>query len=121
MSEFRKIVENLIDEANSKASIKNKIYKAVTPFTNHVYHDEYWRGYRDILKAIEDLGFEVISGPSNNDGYHSGGYTGDGKEKQWDLIIQKDNETILNGHITAFAAGTVEYPFDSYDLTVTLW
>jgi len=118
MSQFRTIVESIIDEANSKASIKNKIYKAVTPFTNHIYRDAYWQGYRDVLKAIEDLGFDVISGPSN-DQYHRSGYTSDDKSKQWDLDIQKDGITILNGHINTYIASDSNGEY--YDLTVTLW
>ena len=118
MSEFRKIVENLIDEANSKASIKNKIYGVIHPLTNHIYRDTYWQGYRDVLKAIEDLGFEVISGPSN-DQYHRSGYSLDNKSKQWDLDIQKDGVTILNGHVNTYIASDSKGEY--YDLTVTLW
>lgn len=119
MSQFRTIVESIINEANLKASIKNQIYNNISQLTNHLYKDEGWQGYNNILDVLNNMGFEVISGPSNDES-HKNGYSVDGKEKSWDIRLEKDG-MVLDGRIKAFAAGTVEYPFSAYDLTVVLW
>lgn len=119
MSQFRTIVESIIDEATTKSSIKNQIYNNISQLTNHLYKDENWQGYSNILDALNNMGYEVTSGPSNDE-LHKNGYSLDGKEKSWDVRLEKDG-IVLNGKIKAFAAGTVDYPFSAYDLTVELW
>jgi len=123
MTTFRNMVEDILEKSGYKLKHKyiDQIYKAINDsgITKRIYNDEHWQGYNEILRKLDELGFEVITGPAN-DQLHSNGYSIDGKEKCWTVNLKKD-EVEINGNIRAFAAGSVEYPFDKYDITLTLW
>ena len=115
MREIQEAVKSVLNE-ETKKSLINKLYKVNT---KGLFRDENWFGYQNILKQIKNMGCEVISSPSNVQGYKNG-YSVDGNEKRWDIQIVKDNIEV-KGCIRAFAAGSVRDPWSAYDLTITLW
>jgi hypothetical protein len=123
MKIFKNVRESILSETkhNEKRKHINQIYNYVdkSGITKRVYDDEYWFGPSQLTKKIQELGYDVIQNPTS-DQYHKNGYSNDGKEKSWDIMLSKDGIEV-GGKIKAFAAGSVEYPFDKYDVTLTLW
>lgn len=119
MSKFKTITESILNEAMSRLDLRAEVYNNVFDTTKKMYKDEYWAGYTAILNKLKEIGFEIISAPANDE-LHRNGYSSDGKEKAWSVELTKDGKT-LHGSIKAHAAGTIENPFEMYDLTIELW
>lgn len=110
----------------SVKSLKNKIYKATQKYTSCLYHDMYWEG----VSLIEDIIINVISENGNDYKFYisvpDGGYrtSSDGmsKWKVYNISIFKNGEDTpcINGTLTCHAAGTVDDPFKSYDISLVL-
>jgi hypothetical protein len=104
--------------------IMNRIYNEVSDMTSHIYRDDDWRAVRFLCDKIRT----TIAGISNdltlfvsvpNGGYHS---NNDGTQwKEYALSIEQAGKEIICGSLTAHAAGSVQDPFDRYDMTVVLW
>lgn len=107
------------------AKIKNQIYKVVSPMTSHLYKDEDWSGVASVLAAIRkvlsnlskslDLRVRVEDGGyRENDGAHW-------KEYLLSIVDETTEKQMVAGHLNAHGAGTIEDPFDRYDMTVVLY
>ena len=109
-----------------KRSLINKLYKTAEPFTRSKYSDTGWQAVSSLIEAIENAGFKV--GVSVKDGGYRNSKGGNtmfaGSDvsywKEYDLEIPVEDKVIY-GQIKAHAAGTVEDPFKSYDMTCTFW
>lgn len=109
-----------------KRSLINKLYRTAEPFTRSKYSDTGWQAVSSLIEAIENAGFKV-SVSVKDGGYRNskGGNTmfaGSDVSywKEYDLEIPVEDKVIY-GQIKAHAAGTVEDPFKSYDMTCTFW
>lgn len=117
----RIIKDIIIEEASnilSKRKLMNIIYKITNPYTKRLYHDESWQGVRDICNEIRNTGADVNIYPENG-GYHQ---SKDGMSfwKEYKVEIEY-NGVIVNGVLNCHAAGSVQDPFDRYDMTLVLW
>lgn len=119
---------NTVNESNEKKSAINKIYKVTKPYTSHLYSDETWKGVDDITNAIKSLGFECEL-TIKDGGYRNslGGHTmfANGNDvsywKEYNISITTDTGVMVNGTINCHAAGTVENPFERYDMSLVLY
>jgi len=124
-SEFKSLIRTIV-EAMSFSGIKNKqtainyLYKVINPYTSKLYNDEYWAGVSDVKKAIGSIdGIADISVYVENGGYKQ---NAEGtKWKEYKLEIETVQGFKIFGILNAHAAGTVEDPFDRYDITVNFW
>lgn len=124
-NELVNMVRNTINEIYNKQTTLRRLYKVVEPFTHSKYHDTAWQGVSSMINALQDAGYDV-SVTVKDGGYRNskGGNTlfaGDDTVSYWkefNLEIPIEDK-VINGRINAHAAGTVEDPFDSYDLTCT--
>lgn len=116
---IRNQVEKLISE--STKPMRNKLYKAIqkSKLTSRSFNDESWVGVSAIIELLRSVDgvLDVSCGAKN------GGYRKNAEGTQWkeyELEIDTIQGTI-KGNLNAHAAGTVEDPFNRYDITVTLW
>lgn len=118
---IRKEVNRLISESTKTRKMINRIYKVVNKFglTSKLYNDEYWAGVSSLMKTIKMVeGVTDVYLSVENGGYRS---NKEGTQwKEYQLTIETI-DGIIEGHINAHAAGTVEDPFKMYDITMTLW
>ena len=110
-------------------TIINKIYQLTHSLTSKIYSDESWEGVNSIINTIkevvefynrkDDRNLEVVISVEN------GGYKtskdGLNQWKEYNISIEENDNSIIAGVITCHAAGTVEYPFSKYDITIQLW
>lgn len=121
------LAENLLCKMNNQPKTTktwiNRIYKALdkSRILSRLYNDDAWQGVDDCLSVIEALGFEV------NCWVQDGGY-GDidlndhmPRSKTYEIRLTFDGIQPIRGYIKCMAAGTVDDPFDRYDLTVVLY
>ena len=107
----------------SKASLKNKIYKTITPITQQMYSDESWQGVNKVWKAFDELGLDWNMTESY---YGSGQYdkTVPPERKTWKFEInftnQRGRQNIMYGVLGAAGAGSVSDPLSRYDITVNM-
>lgn len=100
----------------TKRSAKNQLYRTISPLTSHKFSDESWQGVSQVIAALKEEGCEVDTRVEN------GGYRRNSSGTMWKeylMDIQCGSYTftaILNCH----AAGSVEDPFDRYDMTFIL-
>jgi hypothetical protein len=100
----------------------NKIHKFTHQATSKMYKDEFWEGVDMTLEAInnaigEDGDVEVT--------VKNGGYADRidvfPNYKQYNICITLNCGVIINGVLKCHAAGTIENPFERYDITVNFW
>ena len=115
-------------KAPEKKKIQNAIYKQLqkTGTTGRFYHDDAWQGVTAVRKDIEDA-FKIIKNPEHeyevsiapdNGGYRTS-KDGLSKWKQYkiEIFVKGDDESFMGGTLNCHAAGTVEDPFDTYDMS----
>ena len=118
-------VNMIINEASAaswKKSIINKIYKATRDVTSHLYRDSNWEAVFnaiDIIKNVIGEEGEVDVTVKNGGYWKTAGETPNYKE--YLLKINMNNGIEINGSLKCHSAGTMEDPFDRYDITITLW
>jgi len=107
----------------SKASLKRKIYKIITPITQRIYSDESWQGVSRVWKAFDELGLDW----NMTDAYYGTekyDKTMPPKSKTWkfeiNFINERNRQNIIYGTLTAHGSGTVDDPLSSYDITVNM-
>ena len=118
---------NYVNESSSVSSLKkkmiNKIYKNVTPLISSIYKDDNWQQVNKVLSAVESV-VEPFNGELNV-WCENGGYWKRIDEfpnyKEYKLSITFADDLIINGSLKCHSAGTMEDPFDRYDITLTLW
>lgn len=118
--EINNVLKKVITES-SKSSFKNRIYRIIekSKITTHIYHDDTWDAVKDLINLIRRIDGVI----DVNYGTVNGGYKENSegtKWKEYEVEIETVNGTI-SGNLKAHAAGSVEDPFDGYDITLVLW
>lgn len=127
-SESRLLARKRMVEANSRElkKIKNAIYRdpEVKRLTSRVFHDDTWRPFYALIKAIDNIdGVNGVLYGDNPNPYYQNGYKWkDGKmvSKSRVITIETDFGDI-NGYIDCYGAGTVEDPMSAYDMVIGLF
>jgi len=115
-------------KAPEKKKVQNAIYKQLdkTGTTGHFYHDDAWEGVKLVRKDIEDA-FKLIKNPEHE--YEvsiapdEGGYrkSKDGmsqwKQYKVEIYVKGAEIPFMSGTLNCHAAGTVEDPFETYDMS----
>lgn len=107
---------------NARVAYRNKIYKAIEPITKGFFRDENWEGVRNVRDAIKnavpdcEVSLSVIDG-----GYGNHNEVGMPTSKTYQISIETPMGFSLNGTIVCSGAGTVDDPFDKYDITVMIY
>ena len=96
----------------------NVVYKATQQLTSRLYNDEHWQGVSDVRDVLGKLGIETDIHPING-GYRQNS-AGDAFWKEYQVQLQYGG-VVVNGILNCHAAGSVEYPFDRYDMSLQLW
>lgn len=112
------MVKRALNEVASKRTAINRIYRVTQDITGGIYHDDYWNGPRMVVNAIKSLGYEVGLGAKD------GGYrkNNDGTQwKEYQIDIDTPEGFNIQGTLNCHAAGSMEDPFDRYDMSLILW
>lgn len=119
------IMEAVEGEISKRTAI-NRLYKIITPLTHGRFRDNDWSGVYTILDALEKAGYDVDVTVKDG-GYRNskGGntlYAGSDASywKEYNLKIPVGRH-VINGILNCNACGSVDDPFDVYDVTVILW
>jgi len=136
ISEKLQLKNKYIIKASEKRKIQNAIYKELSKtgttgkfYTHDPKNPNYlgeWAGVRlvrqDITNALKKLKnpeheYEVSIAPDNG-GYRTS-KDGLSKWKQYkiEIFVKGDDESFMGGTLNCHAAGTVEDPFDTYDMS----
>ena len=122
---IRESVNNLLVEAsnnNIKKKYINKLYKGVQDLTSHIYKDDNWSS---AMKAFDIINNIIGSDGELNVWCENGGYWKGAGEfpnyKEYKFEIELIDGIKINGSLKCHSAGTVEDPFEKYDVTVTFW
>lgn len=111
------INEGTLETAEANKMIK-KLYKAVEKYTRNKYQDDDWHNLNQVFDEIRNIpGVKDLS--VGNGRYH--GYFSDSPSKTYELWIGLDCGVILGGELTCHAAGTMQQPFSSYDITCSFF
>lgn len=122
---IKESVNDVINEINNsqiKKKIINKIYKATKDITSHIYKDDDWRTVSNAFNVIENT---IANDGEINIWVEGGGYQkGLGefpnyKEYKFKIELYEGGE--INGSLKCHAAGSMNDPFDRYDITITLY
>lgn len=85
--------------------------------TQSFYSDEGWQGPHQVMDAMSKAGLDFTLTEAK--------YFNEDKSKIWRLKVRfynnKGVEKFLGADITAFCAGTVQYPWKRYDITTTVY
>ena len=115
-------------KASEKRKVQNAIYKQLekTGTTGRFYRDDAWEGVKLVRKDIEDA-FKLIKNPEHeyevsiapdNGGYRK---SKDGmsqwKQYKVEIFVKGAELPFMCGTLNCHAAGTVEDPFDMYDMS----
>lgn len=114
-----------INEASNsyiKKKTINQIYKHTQSLTDHLYKDDAWQGVSNAFKTIES----VIGDNGELDVWvENGGYWKTIQHfpnyKEYRFKITLNNGIAINGSLKCHSAGTMEDPFERYDMTITMW
>lgn len=108
-------------KGNYKKKIFNKIYKNTQKLTSKLYSDTYWKGVDDIRKAIASIDdITDINIYPVNGGYKTS-KDGTSQWKEYNVELSTKEGVTIGGTLSCHAAGSVEYPFDKYDMSLVLW
>lgn len=114
------MVKRAINEVASKRTAINRIYKVTNELRSKSYrNDDYWNGPRMIVDAIKSLGYEV--GLGAKDGGYRKSRDGMSQWKEYQIDIDTPEGFNIQGTLNCNAAGSIEDPFDRYDMTLVLW
>jgi hypothetical protein len=112
------IVENSGNGGISKQSLKNKIYKAISPHTKGFFSDQSWESIRKIWGILDSMGLDW----SMTDAKYDGNVPP--QSKTWKFEINFTNNRgrpdKLYGNVIASGSGTVADPLERYDITVII-
>ena len=115
-------------KAPEKKKVQNAIYKQLekTGTTGKFYRDDAWEGVKLVRQDIQDA-FKTIKNPAHE--YEvsiapdEGGYrkSKDGmsqwKQYKVEIYVKGAEDPFMIGTLNCHAAGTVEDPFDMYDMS----
>ena len=115
-------------KAPEKKKVQNAIYKQLekTGTTGKFYHDDAWEGVRLVKKDIQDA-FKTIKNPEHeyevsiapDDGGYRKSKDGMSQWKQYkvEIYVKGAEDPFMVGTLNCHAAGTVQDPFDMYDMS----
>jgi hypothetical protein len=118
-------LHNIIKEAIKSVSYEKKkiirqIYKVTNDLTSKIHSDDNWEAVKKVWERIESIIDGELEVTVNNGGY-SERIDKFPNYKQYDFKIKLNNDIEIQGELKCHAAGTIEYPFDRYDITITMW
>ena len=115
-----------MDKRNYNRIVRN-LYAVIeqSGLTSRKFHDPGWAGVNSVIetvnKALEPLSIQYGEYFTYSIEYVPG-YSADMMTKTYNMqICNMANEKILGGEIRGYAAGTVQDPWLSYDLTCSFW
>lgn len=117
-SRLKELVVEEVKSIVTKRRLMNVVYKTTAPFTSRLYNDDHWQGVDDIRNSLAELNIETNIYPI--DGGYRQNKTGDAFWKEYQVQLQYGG-VVVNGILNCHAAGSVEYPFDRYDMSLQLW
>lgn len=117
-SRLKELMTEEIKSVITKKRLMNVVYKTTAPLTSRLYKDDHWQGVDDIRNALAELNIETNIYPI--DGGYRQNKTGDAFWKEYQVEIQYGG-VIIQGILNCHAAGSIEDPFDRYDMTLQLW
>ena len=115
-------------KAPEKRKVQNAIYKQLekTGTTGRFYRDESWEGVRLVKKDIEDAFKNIKNAPHEyevsiapDDGGYRKSKDGMSQWKQYkvEIYVKGAEDPFMVGTLNCHAAGTVQDPFDMYDMS----
>ena len=116
-----------------KRQVQNAIYKELEKnyTTGRFYHDDSWQGVdfvrKDINTALSKLLTKTAHEYECSIYAENGGYRtskdGMSKWKQYtvDIFVHGAEEPFMTGTLNCHAAGTIEDPFETYDMSFVLF
>ena len=117
-------INTILETSNSniKKQYINKIHKLTKDITSHLYKDENWEAVNQVFDIIENI---IGHNGELNVWCENGGYWKRAGEfpnyKEYKFNIQLTNSIEINGSLKCHTAGTIEDPFDRYDVTINMW
>lgn len=121
---IKESIYNILESSNGniKKQYINKIHKATKDLTSHLYKDESWEAVNNAFEIIE----HIIGNNGNLKVWcENGGYWKRAGEfpnyKEYKFNIELLNGVEINGSLKCHSAGTIEDPFDRYDVTINMW
>jgi len=115
-------------KAPEKKKVQNAIYKQLekTGTTGKFYRDDAWEGVRLVKKDIEDAFKNIKNAPHEyevsiapDDGGYRKSKDGMSQWKQYkvEIYVKGAEDPFMVGTLNCHAAGTVQDPFDMYDMS----
>jgi hypothetical protein len=115
-------------KAPEKKKVQNAIYKQLekTGTTGKFYRDDAWEGVGLVKKDIEDAFKNIKNAPHEyevsiapDDGGYRKSKDGMSQWKQYkvEIYVKGAEDPFMVGTLNCHAAGTVEDPFDMYDMS----
>jgi len=115
-------------KAPEKKKVQNAIYKQLekTGTTGRFYRDDAWEGVRLVKKDIEDAFKNIKNAPHEyevsiapDDGGYRKSKDGMSQWKQYkvEIYVKGAEDPFMIGTLNCHAAGTVQDPFDMYDMS----
>ena len=115
-------------KAPEKKKVQNAIYKQLekTGTTGRFYHDDTWEGVGFVKKDIEDAFKNIKNAPHEyevsiapDDGGYRKSKDGMSQWKQYkvEIYVKGAEDPFMIGTLNCHAAGTVQDPFDMYDMS----
>jgi hypothetical protein len=115
-------------KAPEKKKVQNAIYKQLekTGTPGKFYHDDAWEGVRLVKKDIEDAFKNIKNAPHEyevsiapDDGGYRKSKDGMSQWKQYkvEIYVKGAEDPFMIGTLNCHAAGTVQDPFDMYDMS----
>ena len=118
-------------KAPEKKKVQNAIYKQLekTGTTGKFYHDDAWEGVGLVKKDIEDAfkniknaphEYEVSIAPDNGGYRKSKDGMSQWKQYKVEIYVKGAEIPFMGGTLNCHAAGTVDDPFDTYDMSLCI-
>ena len=115
-------------KATEKKKVQNAIYKQLekTGTTGKFYHDDAWQGVdivrkdtQDALSNIKNAEHEYEVSIAPDEGGYRKSKDGMSQWKQYkvEIFVKGSEIPFMGGTLNCHAAGTVEDPFDMYDMS----
>lgn len=118
-------------KASEKRKVQNAIYKQIekTGVTGKFYHDSAWEGVKavrkdidDALKNIKNAEHEYEASVAPDEGGYRKSKDGMSQWKQYkvEIFVKGSELPFMGGTLNCHAAGTMEDPFDTYDMSLCI-
>ncbi|MGL5691378.1 MAG: hypothetical protein ACRDD8_11255 [Bacteroidales bacterium] len=96
-------------------AVYNSLLKITNSYLKRRYTDDDWSGIREIINVIKSTGADV-SVNVRNGGYSKSDNGAESKEYILDCIFP--NSVTLNLSLVAYACGTMDNPWSTYDVSL---